>query len=366
MQSNHSEETPVEFTGTASSFWGLALVNLLLTIVTVGIYRFWAKTRVRRYLWSNTLYRGDPLEYRGTGLELFIGALVVVALLIVPITLIGVLGFVLKGSGLEWIANIITLVVYIGLLWLIGVALYRALRYRLSRTSWRGIRGGMTGKGWSYGTLYLKMLLLQIVTLGFASPYAATRLWNALWSDAMFGSAEVFAQAEWRPLFKRFLLSWLGVIAVYVLTLVWVFTTQADTLALLKPGAPPRDPATMMGAIGVLYLGFIAAGVVILFVLMAYHAALVRALFGGTRLDTLHFRFDATARQWIGFYLGNIAIVVVTLGFGYLIMPYRLWGFYVRHLSTVGTLDFDALAQTSLAAPGQGEGLADAFDIAPF
>ena len=59
------------------------MVNLLLTIVTLGIYRFWAKTRIRRYLWSQTEFLGDRFEYTGTGKELLIGFLIVFAFLIV-------------------------------------------------------------------------------------------------------------------------------------------------------------------------------------------------------------------------------------------------------------------------------------------
>src|SRR5215467_7699377 len=60
---------------------GLLSKNFFLTLVTIGIYRFWAATRLRRYLWSNIRIGGDGLEYTGTGRELFLGFLVALAVL---------------------------------------------------------------------------------------------------------------------------------------------------------------------------------------------------------------------------------------------------------------------------------------------
>ena len=63
----------------------IVLVNAILNIVTLTLYRFWAKTRVRHYLWSGTKMMGDRFEYTGRGIELFLGFLVVLAVVIVPL-----------------------------------------------------------------------------------------------------------------------------------------------------------------------------------------------------------------------------------------------------------------------------------------
>src|SRR4029079_3778667 len=62
----------------------IALVNFLLSLVTLTIYRFWAKTNVRRHIWSCVHINGEPLEYTGRGVALFLGALFVTAVLGVP------------------------------------------------------------------------------------------------------------------------------------------------------------------------------------------------------------------------------------------------------------------------------------------
>lgn len=358
---------PIGWEGRIGDFIPLAIVNLLLTIVTLGIYRFWAKTRVRRFLWERTSFMGEPLEYRGRGIEKFIGALIVFAVLLVP--LVGFSLFASAAIARGEIGTVVLLytILYLGLLYLFGVGLYRAQRYMFSRTAWRGIRGGMVHGGWRYGLLFVGMLLLQIVSLGFASPYVATRLWNARMNDAMFGSAPVVAEAEWRSVYRKFLFAWLGALAIYIATLVAVFALFSSQLGAFVPGAPPpSDPTATFGLVLKLYGLFIVAGILIGLLLLSYHAALMRELFGKTRIATLGLHFDATTGDFLKFFLGNIAIVVLTLGLGYIVLPFRVWGFYASHLSTVGALDVDALLQTSLDAPVQGDGLADAFDAAAF
>ncbi len=77
---------PVRFTGDAKAFWRLLLRGALLLAVTLGIYRFWLATDVRRFLWSHTEVAGEHLEYNGTATELLIGFLIAIAIL-VPINL---------------------------------------------------------------------------------------------------------------------------------------------------------------------------------------------------------------------------------------------------------------------------------------
>ena len=77
---------PVRFTGEAGAFWRLLLRGALLLAVTLGIYRFWLATDVRRFLWSHTEIAGESLEYNGTAAELLIGFLIAIAIL-VPINL---------------------------------------------------------------------------------------------------------------------------------------------------------------------------------------------------------------------------------------------------------------------------------------
>src|SRR5262249_59455262 len=81
------------FLGQRWSYWRLLIRGAALLIITLGIYRFWLATDVRRFLWSNTEIAGEALEYTGAALELLLGFLVAIALLI-PF-------FMAEGAGLS-------------------------------------------------------------------------------------------------------------------------------------------------------------------------------------------------------------------------------------------------------------------------
>ena len=96
------------FTGTWQDYAPIAFTNLLLTIVTLGIYTFWAKARTRRYLWSHTRFIDDRLEWTGTGLELFVGYVLAVVFFIVPF---GVINLILQGIMMRGPAGLGALIV---------------------------------------------------------------------------------------------------------------------------------------------------------------------------------------------------------------------------------------------------------------
>jgi uncharacterized membrane protein YjgN (DUF898 family) len=348
------------FEGRGSDFFGIVLVNLLLTMVTLGIYRFWGKTRVRQYLWTQSHFADEPLEYTGTGLEKLIGAVLALLLFSLPLFVVSFIAGIMM-QALPVAAFLLLLIIYPALIWLLGVALYRSRRYMFSRTAWRGVRGGMAGNGFAYGGRFLKLTLFQFITLGFATPFVTTRLWNALMNDAKFGSLAVTASADWRQLQGRFLLGWGAAFVAYVVLIA------AAVLLLPQPGqAPPADPLTQLAQFGTFFAlaGFV--GLVVGLAMLSYLAALQRELWGSLRIGTLRTEIDIKAADLLGFWLVNIVLVVFTLGLGVIMMPYRIFSFSARRVRITGTLDVAALQQTDLAAPRQGDGLADAFDIAAF
>ena len=153
------------FSGDGRRFINLLFKGGLLTLVTLGFYRFWLLTDIRRHLWSATSVEGDALEYTGRGRELLIGFLFAIAIL-APIFLV----YFLAGIEAERFQAFASIPLY-ALLYVFGqFATYRARRYRLTRTVWRGVRFWMTGSGWNYALRSVLWLLLVIVTLGVAYP----------------------------------------------------------------------------------------------------------------------------------------------------------------------------------------------------
>ncbi|SPF78577.1 hypothetical protein ALP8811_02506 [Aliiroseovarius pelagivivens] len=154
-------------------FW-LALRTSILTVLTLGFYRFWAKTRLRRYYWSAIRPGGAPLEYVGDPLEKLLGFLVAVVFMAFYI---GVVNLILMYFSFALLnANFAAYALsFLGLTPIIFFAQYRARRYILARTRWRGIRFGLEPGAWGYSWRSMIHWALTICTLGLTWPL--TTLW---------------------------------------------------------------------------------------------------------------------------------------------------------------------------------------------
>src|ERR1041385_3350193 len=161
----------VAFTGQRPDFRRLVKRGAALELVTLGFYRFWLLTDIRRHLWSNTLVDGDAAEYTGRGKELLIGFLVALAILM-PIYV----GYFLLGLEAERYQAFASIPL-VAFFYLFGqFAIFRARRYRLTRTVWRGVRFWMSGSGWVYALKASLWGLLVMVTLGLALPWRTAAL----------------------------------------------------------------------------------------------------------------------------------------------------------------------------------------------
>jgi len=219
---------PIWFLGRDRDYWRLMLRGIVLLAVTLGIYRFWLTTDQRRFLWSNTEVLGQTLEYTGTARELLIGFLIAIAILIPIYGLIFAatldLGLIGKLAG----------VLGFVLLSLLGqYALFRARRYRLTRTVYRGVRFHQTGSA-SLFALYASLWsLLSILTLGLAYPWQLAATERYKMRRTYLGNLQGRFAGTGARLFRDGFVLWLVTIGPIVLALV-IFATQVDFQAIAK------------------------------------------------------------------------------------------------------------------------------------
>src|SRR6059036_4136891 len=140
------------FHGSGGTLFGIYVVNILLTIVTFGFYRFWGRTKVRRFMLSQTAFEGDRFAYHGTGKELLLGFVKAVLFVGLPITALSAVAR-LSGDKTIYVATqaFTSLLVFL----FIPIAMIGARRYRLSRTSWRGIRFSFRGQVWAFVKVFV-------------------------------------------------------------------------------------------------------------------------------------------------------------------------------------------------------------------
>jgi uncharacterized membrane protein YjgN (DUF898 family) len=203
------------FTGNERAFWRLLIRGAVLLLVTLGIYRFWLATDVRRFLWSNTEIAGDGLEYIGTARELLLGFLIAIALL-VPINV----AFFLAAFSRGVIGQISGLLALAALGLLGQFAVYRARRYRLTRTVYRGIRFHQTGSAWRYAVCAIFWWGMIALTLGLAYPFAQASLERLKLRNTYYGDLQGHFVGSGMRLFFRGVLLWLAVMGPFAFGLM--------------------------------------------------------------------------------------------------------------------------------------------------
>jgi len=357
-----------EYDGRVGQLYGIFLSNLIFTILTLGIFRFWAITRTRRYIWSRLRFQGERFEYTGKGFELFLGLLVACAVVI------GIfLGLLIVGTVLYRLTHVkVFLWVAIALCYLVAAVLaagayFSAQRYRLSRTLWCGIRGGMTGSAYDYGMRKLGYGLLCAITLGQLIPWATLRLAERRINASSFGDASFHFEGRASRIYPIFLLTLVLSLALLVPLglLEWKF--MSPLIALTSHGKLPTHdlmagPAYThaMHGLFLVYVLFIIGEILIQ---CFYAAALARHISGNTTLGArLQFGSRVTGTALLGLVSGNLLIVIVTLGLGYPLALQRAMRFLARTLTVQGSIDPSMLGQNKQDGPGTGEGMLNLFD----
>jgi len=217
---------PIQFLGFDKDYWRLWIRGSALLALTLGIYRFWLTTDTRRFLWSNTAVLGEPLEYTGTAREILIGFLIAVAILIPFYAFIFLLA--LTQGLIGQLAGVIgfALATVLG-----HYAVFRARRYRLSRTVYRGVRFHQTGSAWSYAIRAVLWWTLVILTLGLAYPIALSRLERFKMRNTWIGNLQGRFEGSAAGLFIRGLLMWLLLVGPLIASVV-AFVSAIDAALL--------------------------------------------------------------------------------------------------------------------------------------
>ncbi|QKG70803.1 YjgN family protein [Erythrobacter mangrovi] len=353
-------ESAFVFTGNWREFAPIAFTNLLLTIVTLGIYRFWATARERRYLWSQTRFVDETLEWSGTGKELFLGFVMVLLLFALPYFVLTFVAQALIARGQEALGGALILVAFVMIFYLGGVARFRALRYRLSRTHWRGIRGGSDDQGLVFALSYMWKTVVGWIPAGLLIPWSMTSLWNERWRKMSFGPFAFESDADPGEVFARFLLFYL---APFIMFGAGVVLAVMGVAAGFSEGQTTGAMETIvLGIFGAFLFFYLGLGLIA----VAFYAKFYRVAIGALRWRNLEFEFNASTKEWVKLLLVDVVLVVFTFGIGAIFLSYRHWKFFVTHLEAQGEILLDELTQSTTTMAKHGEGLLDAFDVGAF
>ncbi|MGP6087573.1 DUF898 family protein [Antarctobacter jejuensis] len=265
------------FSGTRWRIFLLTLGTGILTVLTLGLYRFWQKTRIRRWYWSAVRPGGHPMEYVGDPYEKLLGFLIAVVILAFYIGIVNLLlmfvSFAVFGGNVTAYALSI-----VGIFPIWAYARYRARRYVLARTRWMGLRFGLEPGAWGFAFRAVGHSFLTLITLGLLWPRMTFWLEKYRTDRTWFGDRKMEQGGTWTMLFWA--LKW---------HLIALGIGVAATV-LLGAGQEPLA-----------VLGYALAGLLFLFGMVYYRVETLKRLTNEKRLGDMRLTLSVTPLRvfWI-------------------------------------------------------------------
>lgn len=337
---------PLRFTGSGAEYFRIWIVNLALSILTLGIYSAWAKARRLRWFHGHTQLAGSSFAYHGDPVAILKGRLIAAALLAI---------YVVAGHIDPMYALAVLGVLALAGPWLI----VRARMFTLRMSSWRGVRFDFDA---DYAGSYREIggaLLLAVLSLGLAFPWFVYRRWRFVISRSRFGAQPFSLGADSGPFFRvGYLTLLVGMLATY-----GAFFVLGIVLAgvMFASGGGQPGPAFQFV--------FILVFAVVLLPLQLgigayYQAGILNSVYGTTTLGPhrLHCRLRAGALFKL--YFTNTLGILLTLGLYTPFAQLRM----ARMMAGALAVEFDGdpagLAASDRQQSGAlGEEISDAFDV---
>ena len=281
---------PVEFTGTASEYFRIWIVNLGLTLLTLGIYSAWAKVRTRQYLYGNLRIDGSAFEYTADPMKILIGRLIVGA---------GAAAYALTLHFARPFAIGIALLFFLASPWIA----VRALSFNHRNTRWRNLRFAFRGSYRDAAGVYVGWTLLSGVSLGLLVPVAHHRRHAFLIDNSYYGAERFSFRQDSRSYYPPYLRAGLAVVLSFV---------GAIALGILLAALGGGDPKSAQRIAGFAGVAATLAGYSVAFV--AIQAGTTNLLYGGASLAGHRFRSELRFSQLLWQYFSSALAIAASGG----------------------------------------------------
>ncbi|GDY24783.1 membrane protein [Agarivorans sp. Toyoura001] len=393
MEDYKPQNNPFSFNGRAGEFFGIWIVNVLLTILTLGIYSAWAKVRNKQYFYGNTELAGENFEYLAKPLQILIGRVIALVCVIAWVALPAVSEAASAILGLAFVA-------------LMPVLMVKNLRFDSRVTRYRNVRFDFAG---SYGEAYKTFLVLpfvymlsfililvvvsyvftlissvlggiiSVVLFGLGITYVnamiATQMSTYILNNYRWGKLQFSADIDSRAVFKIFLKvaamglgGFIGLMLILAVIAFVAFSTDLGQIAMMFANIGEgglQDFAAkglIFGVIGVIYLSFFLLG----WFVTAYLQACIRNYqFGQTDLESkLYMDSNVKPMAFLGVMLSNMLLTVFSLGLAIPLAKVRMANFMADATAVMGEIDTVANQnQVSDSTTAISDEVADAFSI---
>ncbi|PRC94859.1 YjgN family protein [Solimicrobium silvestre] len=343
----HHQDSPQKFsfTATGSEYFRIWIVNLLLSIVTLGIYSAWAKVRRNRYFYSNTHLAEGSFDYHGNAIAILKGRIAAFAIF-------ALYNLSLKTSPTYFL---IMLVVMAAILpWL----LWKSLQFRLYNSSYRGLRFGFRGSAKQAYKYFLALPILSLFTLYLLVPFTHQRIKKFQHNESRFGSTHFSFNAKVGDFYLTYLIGFvLSAAGMVVITSLF----GAGFMALVKqPQHGGINPALMSSI-----FFFIFAVYAWIFIIYPIFLTMIQNLiWNSTKLGEHQFKSDLKWGKMTFIILTNILGVICTLGLFAPFAHVRYMKYKIESMTLIpnGSID-NFITATEEQISATGDGVADMLDF---
>src|SRR6266481_3899854 len=288
----------LHFTGRGGEYFGVWIVNLLLTIVTLGIYSPWAKVRRLQYFYRHTEVAGSSFDFHGSPTRILIGRVIA-------------LGMLIAYNLSVRLRSPLTFVTVAGLAVVMPWLLRNSFRFRLYNSSWRGTRFHFRGAVAGAYRVFLLNGFLTVITLYVMAPFAHQRLKAYQHDNSWFGRTRCSFHARAGQFYLIYLLL-LATIVVFWLVIGFSGIGGAlSSLFQVQKNGGHANPQAVFRALAVLYG---AAILMLVSIGPVFHALITNLIWSNTRLG--EHRIECNMSPWVLIWItaSNFVLVAVTLG----------------------------------------------------
>jgi uncharacterized membrane protein YjgN (DUF898 family) len=349
-QSSNNEQSekfmPVSFNfhGKAGEFWKIWIVNVLLSVLTLGIYSAWAKVRTMRYFYGNTSLDEHRFNYLATPIQVLKGRIIAVVLF-----------------GLYYLTSSLFPMVGVGLIFimffLFPFFICSSLRFNLRMSSYRNVKFDFKGQ---YGQALVNFLILPIAsvfTLYLALPWVLKRIDNFLISNVYYGDKQFQPKLETS---KYYMASLLTVVLMFVA--FGIFAVVLGMTGMSFEQFASEETPQFSWALVVMFAFYI----IIINVVSAYYQATIRNhIFDNTEVDNVaKFKssFDFLSLAWL--HLSNLLLIMCTFALAYPWAKIRAAQYAISHTQVnLSDEKENVINQLGEQQSAVGDELANVFDV---
>jgi uncharacterized membrane protein YjgN (DUF898 family) len=325
-----TQEVRFSFHGDGGEFFRIWIVNLVLSILTLGIYSAWAKVRTKRYFYGNTELAGDRFDYLASPIAILKGRIIAVALL-----------------GIYTVLSVffvpVSYLVLALLLLVMPYVVMRSIRFNAVMSSWRGVRFGFGGDIIGAYKAVLLWPLFGFLTLGLGMPYAWYKQNQYLYNNYAYGKSSSSTVATSADFYRvLFVVVGIAVGGAVVLSVLAATLGQFPLFAIL---------------IGLGYLAFYVL------IYAGYQSTYFSAVFNNAEVQGNRLQTDVTIKGLFQIVLLNTVFTLLTLGLYYPWAAVRVARYMQAHL-WIEAVDLDSfVAQERAQEDALGDEIGEAFDF---